>query len=271
MKKVFSVMLLLATMLTFTACSSNDEPENSISKDQLIGLWDATAVQFNNDGNWVDITNRPDLALSISFYEDGTYYGEGALGDGEGTYTLSGNTIKTYIDGELYGTYVVKSLVGDQAEPTLTMDDETMGIRAKKSKISLTPNDPSIIAYNGDPNGNAEWEHNRFEGDKLYQKTIQITDWTYMPWSGVYTIIDDQVDKLDMFCLIIEVEGKKYRALLDSQSAFEDYMYSFDGKTLVLRNYDTKSEMVYTAHVSGDRLTIYDGKTTEVYTKVDAK
>ncbi|MBJ2160481.1 MAG: hypothetical protein JFR39_00060 [Muribaculaceae bacterium] len=269
MKKVFSLMLLLATMLTFTACSSDDEPENSVTKDQLIGLWDATAVQFNNDGKWVDITNRPDLALSISFYEDGSYYGEGALGDGEGTYTLSGNTIKTYIDGELYGTYVVKSLVGDNAELTLTMDHETIGIRARKSKISLTANDPSIIAYNGDPNGNAEWEHNRFEGGKLYQKKIQITDWTYMPWSGVYTIIDDQVDKLDMFCLIIEVEGKKYRVLLDSQTSFVIYRYSFDGKTLIVRDYDTKGETVYSASVNDGKLTISDGTLTEIYTKVN--
>lgn len=269
MKKVFSLMLLLATMLTFAACSSDDEPENSINKDQLIGLWDATAVQFNNDGKWIDITNRPDLALSISFYEDGSYYGEGALGDGEGTYTLSGNTIKTYVDGELYGTYTVNSLVGEKAELTLTMGSETMGIKANKSKISLSPNDPSIVAYNGDPNGNKRWEYNRFEGGKLYQKIIQITEWQYMPWSGVYTIIDDQVDKLDMFCLIIEVEGKKYRALLDSQTSFEDYRYSFDGETLVLRSYDTKSEVVYSANVSGKKLTISDGKTTEIYTKVD--
>lgn len=269
MKKVFSLMLLLATMLTFTACSSDDEPENSISKDQLIGLWDATAVQFNKDGKWIDITSRPDLALSISFYEDGSYYGAGALGDGEGTYTLSGNTIKTYVDGELYGTYTVNSLVNDKAELTLTMDGETMGIKAKKSKISFAPNDLSIVAYNGDPTGNKIWEYNRFEGDKLYQKTIQITEWVYMPRSGIYTIIDDQVDKLDMFCLIIEVDGKKYRALLDSQSSDEDYRYSFDGKTLVLRSYDTKSEVVYSASVSGNKLTISDGKNTEIYTKVD--
>lgn len=269
MKKVFSLMLLLATMLTFTACSSDDEPENGISKDQLIGLWDATAVQFNNDGKWIDITNRPDLALSISFYEDGSYYGEGALGNGDGTYTLIGNTIKTYVDGELYGTYVVKSLVGDNAELTLSMDGETMVIKAKKSKLSLSPNDPLIVAYDGDPNGNKIWEYNRFEGDKLYKKTIQITEWVYMPWRGVYTIIDDQIDKTDISCLIIVIDGKKYRALLDSQTSFEDYRYSFNGKTLILRNYDTKIETVYSANVSGDKLTISDGKTTEVYNKVN--
>ena len=118
-------------------------------------------------------------------------------------------------------------------------------------------------------NGNAEWEHNRFEGGKLYQKKIQITDWTYMPWSGVYTIIDDQVDKLDMFCLIIEVEGKKYRVLLDSQTSFVIYRYSFDGKTLIVRDYDTKGETVYSASVNDGKLTISDGTLTEIYTKVN--
>ena len=269
MKKLFSLMLLLATMLTFTACSSDDEPEYSISKDQLIGLWDATAVQFNNDGKWIDITSRPDLALSISFYEDGSYYGEGALGNGEGTYTLSGNIIKTYVGGEIYCTYVVKSLVGDNAELTLTMGGETMDVKAKKSKLRLSPNDPSIVAYIGDPNGDKIWEYNRFEGNKLYRKTIQITKWDYMPWSGVYTIIDDQVEKTDMGCSIIEVDGKWYCALLDSQTSFVYYGCSFDGKTLVLRNYDTKTEMIYSASVSGNKLTISDGKTTEVYNKVN--
>ena len=90
-----------------------------------------------------------------------------------------------------------------------------------------------------------------------------------MPWSGVYTIIDDQVDKLDMFCLIIEVEGKKYRVLLDSQTSFVIYRYSFDGKTLIVRDYDTKGETVYSASVNDGKLTISDGTLTEIYTKVN--
>lgn len=261
---IFAIMAI-----SLTSCSnSDDEPSISISQSQLTGLWDATDVQFNNDGKWLSIVNRPDLALSITFYEDGTYYGEGALGNGEGTYTLTNNTIKTFVDGELYATYVVNSLSADKVELSMAMGKETMLIRATKSKISLLPNNKSIVAYNGDSNGDYWWESNRFDGDKLYRKELQITEWTFMPHNSIYTIIDDQVDKLDMFCLIIEVEGKKYRTLLDSQTPFEIYRYSFDGKTLVTRNYDTKEERVYSASVDGNILIISDGQESEKFTKV---
>lgn len=132
MKKVFSLMLLLATLvISLSSCSDDkDEPDAEI-KENIIGTWDATAVKFE-DGEWIDITNMPTLSLSITFNSDGSYYGRGALGNGGGTYTISGKTIKTYIDGELYGTYVVKTLSGNHAELSLTMDGETMEIRAKK-------------------------------------------------------------------------------------------------------------------------------------------
>lgn len=131
MKKVFSLMLLLATLLvSFTACSDDkDEPEDI--KSQIIGTWDATSVKFS-DTDWVDITSRPSLALSITFNSDGSYYGRGALGNGSGTYTVTGKTIKTYVDGELYGTYYVKSLSGKNAELSLTMGSSSMEIRAVK-------------------------------------------------------------------------------------------------------------------------------------------
>lgn len=131
MKKVFSLMLLLATiMVSFTACSDDkDEPDDI--KSQIIGTWDATSVKFS-DTDWVDITSRPSLALSITFNSDGSYYGHGALGNGSGTYTVTGKTIKTYVDGELYGTYYVKSLSGKNAELSLTMGSSSMEIRAVK-------------------------------------------------------------------------------------------------------------------------------------------
>ena len=66
------------------------------------------------------------------YKRQGSYYGRGALGNGGGTYTISGKTIKTYVDGELYGTYVVKTLSGNHAELSLSMDDSTMEIRATK-------------------------------------------------------------------------------------------------------------------------------------------
>ena len=266
-------MLLLATMLTFTACSSDDEPQNGISKDQLIGLWDATAVQFNNDGKWIDITSRPDLALSISFYEDGSYYGEGALGDGEGTYTLSGNTIKTYIDGELYGTYVVKSLVGDYAELTLTMGGETMGIKAKKSKLNLSPNNPSIIIAKEEDDGISygDWVNETLEGTHFVQQWLTFGLYNDLHWqTRDYTINEKGL-------YVVTINGKEVRATQNSSST-QFLTFSFDGKTLVTRDdnitqtsygkiYPTYEEKIYSASVVGDKLTISDNSKTTVYTK----
>lgn len=273
MKKLFSLMLLLATMLTFTACNSDDEPENGISEDQLIGLWDATAVQFNNDGKWIDITSRPDLALSIKFYEDGSYYGTGALGDGEGTYTLSGNTIKTYIDGELYGTYVVNSLAGDNAELTLTMDGETMGIKAKKSKLNLSPNDPSIIIakVDGDNISYGDWENETLEGDHFVQQWLTFGLYNDLRWQ----IRDYTINEKGPY--VVTINGKEVRATQNSSST-QFLTFSFDGKTLVTRDdnitqtsygkiYPTYEEKIYSASVVGDKLTISDNSKTTVYTK----
>ena len=122
-------MLLLATLMVFLPACSDDKDEPDDIKSQIIGTWDATSVKVSGT-DWVDITGRPGLALSITFNKDGSYYGRGALGNGGGTYTVSGKTIKTYIDGELYGTYYVKSLNGNSAELTLTIGSSGMDIRA---------------------------------------------------------------------------------------------------------------------------------------------
>lgn len=129
MKKVFSLMLLFATLMMFLPACSDDKDEPDDIKSQIIGTWDATYVKTDKHG-WVDISDYPSLAVSITFNKDGSYYGRGALGNGGGTYTVSGKTIKTYIDGELYGTYYVKSLSGKNAELTLTMGSSSIEIRA---------------------------------------------------------------------------------------------------------------------------------------------
>lgn len=118
-------------MLVFlTSCSKDDDEPEDIQT-QMIGTWDATSVKFS-DSDWVDITNYPSMALSITFNKDGSYSGRGALGNGSGTYTVSGRTIKTYVGGELYGTYYVNSVSGNKAELKLTMGSTSMDIRATK-------------------------------------------------------------------------------------------------------------------------------------------
>lgn len=132
MRKIFSLMLLFATLfIALPSCSDDkDEPEADIKK-EMIGTWDATAVKFS-DSDWVDITSRPSLALSITFKADNTFTGRGALGNGSGTYTVSGKTIKTYVDGELYATYYVKEVSGNYSELTIAMGNSSMDIKAKK-------------------------------------------------------------------------------------------------------------------------------------------
>lgn len=132
MKKVFSLLLLLIATVSFLpSCSSDDDEPDSIQS-QMIGTWDATAVRFNGDSDWTDITKYPTMALSITFNKDGSYSGRGALGNGSGTYTVSGKTIKTYVDGELYGTYYVKTVSGNYAELSLTMGSSSMEIKATR-------------------------------------------------------------------------------------------------------------------------------------------
>lgn len=130
MKKVFSLMLLLATLVIALPSCSDDKDEPNNLKEQIIGTWDATAVLIY--GEWIDITNRPNLALSATFRKNGTYYGEGALGDGGGTYKISGNTVTTYIDNELFATYTVKTISGNKAEVTMSMGTDKLELRLKK-------------------------------------------------------------------------------------------------------------------------------------------
>jgi len=131
MKKLFPLMLLLATLMVFLPACSDDKDEPDDIKSHIIGTWDATSVKFS-DTDWIDISNYPSMSLSITFNKDGSYYGSGALGNGSGTYTVSGKTIKTYIDDELYGSYYVKSLNGKNAELSLTMGSSSIEFRAIK-------------------------------------------------------------------------------------------------------------------------------------------
>ena len=132
MKKL-SIMMLLAALFTLcvTSCSSDDD-DFDYPMEQLYGKWETTDV--NVDGQWYDVTRYPytRFGMSITFYEGGRYYGTGYLGTGSGTYTVKGNTIKTYVDNELYITYTIKSLTGSTANLILDMGGEKLEIKAVK-------------------------------------------------------------------------------------------------------------------------------------------
>ena len=121
MKKLTFMMLLAAFFtLCVTSCSKDDDDSFAYPMEQLYGKW--KAVEIKVDGKWYDIT----------FYEGGKFYGSGYLGNGSGTYTVSGKTITTYVSGKEYAVYTVNSLSGNEADLTLRMGSETLQMKAKK-------------------------------------------------------------------------------------------------------------------------------------------
>lgn len=57
MKKVFSLMLLLATLLTFTACGGDDEPDNT-------KLSQTSYTTYHDDTQEIKGTNLSDIVWS---------------------------------------------------------------------------------------------------------------------------------------------------------------------------------------------------------------
>ncbi len=134
MKKLLFVMLLCAVAaVSFTSCSKDDD--ESIDKNKIIGTWKAKQVQV--DGDWITIPSNSRYSMSMTFYEDGKYYGESDFfGTGYGTYKISGNSIKTYVDGEYMYTYRINSITYSTAEVTMideySSSDSYLDIRLTK-------------------------------------------------------------------------------------------------------------------------------------------
>lgn len=133
MKKL-TIMMLLAAFFTLcvTSCSMDDDDSFAYPMEQLYGKW--KAVEIKVDGRWYDVTKYPytRFGMDITFYENGKFYGSGYLGNGSGTYTVSGKTITTYVSGKEYAVYTVNSLNGNEADLTLRMGSETLQMKAKK-------------------------------------------------------------------------------------------------------------------------------------------
>ena len=126
--------MLLAAFFTLcvTSCSKDDDDDFAYPMEQLYGRWKATELKV--EGRWYDVTRYPytRFGMNITFYKDGTFYGSGYLGNGSGTYKVSGKTITTYVSGKEYAVYTVNSLSYNTADLTLKMDGETLQMRAEK-------------------------------------------------------------------------------------------------------------------------------------------
>ena len=136
MKKVFSMMSLLV-MLNFcmTSCSKDEIDLGSFDypTNELFGTWKASVIHVKGSLKLIIVEDYPKYKMSITFNSDGTFSGEGYLGNGSGTYRLYGKTITTYIDGKVYATYTVNSLSSSVADITLTMGGESIDMTVYKS------------------------------------------------------------------------------------------------------------------------------------------
>lgn len=119
------LVIAISTSLVFSSCSKDEDGQDFISgfnypAESIYGTWQLTKV----DGKrW------PYQATTATFNSDGTYSGRGYFGNGTGTYTAKGNTIKCYVGGTLYMQYDIVTLEGKTA---------TMRMSAPNSSTSLT-------------------------------------------------------------------------------------------------------------------------------------
>lgn len=90
MKNTNFLFMLLATLLIFTSCSSDDDNPNSNSP--ILGTWSYNAYKVSdwNNGDWIyDVE-----PITLEFLPDGTFIDlyDGEI-DGGGTWSISGDTL----------------------------------------------------------------------------------------------------------------------------------------------------------------------------------
>ena len=125
-KYLFLLLTMFLTSFVFLSCSSDDKDEID---DAIVGTWKLTEVKMSETGSYI---SWPFKTTYSSFKSDGTYYGSGYFGTGEGTWSKKGKTVNTYVSGQLYASYEVLSVTATDAELKMTMGDSTIWIKCKK-------------------------------------------------------------------------------------------------------------------------------------------
>ena len=115
----------------FVSCSSDDDDDFNYPMETLYGTWRMSEVKTSENGSYISWPMTP---TSATFSSNGTYSGSGYFGNGTGTYVAKGNTITTYVEGEVYLVYTVLSLTGTTAELKMTMpgSDESLWVKCVK-------------------------------------------------------------------------------------------------------------------------------------------
>ena len=124
--KFWTFALIAIVSLSFVSCS--DDSDSPYSSD-IVGTWKLTEVKTSQSGSYISWPFEPTYA---SFNSDGTYYGRGYFGYGSGTWKAKGNKVSTYVDDELFITYEILSVSGNNAELKMIIDGEAIWIKCKK-------------------------------------------------------------------------------------------------------------------------------------------
>ena len=126
-KHLLLLLTLVVATVAFVSCS-NDDDDNQYNSD-IVGTWKITEVKTSQSGSYID---WPFKTTYASFKSDGTYYGSGYFGNGSGTWSIKGNTVNTYVGGELYASYEIISVTSTTSELKMSMDGESIWIKCKK-------------------------------------------------------------------------------------------------------------------------------------------
>ena len=126
-KHLFLLLTLVVATVAFVSCS-NDDDDNQYES-TIVGTWKITDVKTSQSGTYII---WPFKATYASFKSDGTYYGSGYFGAGSGTWSVKGNTVNTYVGGELYASYEIISVTSTTSELKMSMDGESIWIKCKK-------------------------------------------------------------------------------------------------------------------------------------------
>jgi len=121
MKKLFFIFTIAT--LALVACSKDDDKGFAYDKELVYGTWEIVELEGEP---W------PLETTTATFNRDGTYVGVGALGNGEGTYKLSGKTITTYVDGEKYLWYTIVSLSAEECTLIVSDGEDSYEITCEK-------------------------------------------------------------------------------------------------------------------------------------------
>ena len=126
-KHLFLLLTLVVVTVAFVSCS-NDDDDNQYNSD-IVGTWKITEFKTSQSGSYID---WPFKTTYATFKSDGTYYGSGYFGNGSGTWSIKGNTVNTYVGGELYASYEIISVTSSTSELKMSIDGESIWIKCKK-------------------------------------------------------------------------------------------------------------------------------------------